>query len=187
MGKMKLGVDVDGTLANTVDVFLEYLKKNHEIEVKRADIVNYEMTKHVPLSKKEVSEIWQRVWEQHPKIQLEDSDAPEVLKRLGDIFEIHIVTATNAKEQDLKGWLAANRIHYDRIQKFKGQVHKVDSKVDVHIDDCFEISELFIKNNIHLILLEQPWNKNHHALVKNEKLVSIAKNWKEIEGILGKK
>ncbi|MDE1828446.1 MAG: hypothetical protein KGH65_04770 [Candidatus Micrarchaeota archaeon] len=186
MTKMKLGVDVDGTLANTVDVFLEYLKKNHQIEVDREEIVSYEMTKHVPLSKKEVHGIWKRVWEEHPKIKLEDANAPEVLKRLGDRFEIHIVTATNAREQDLKGWLSANRIPYNKIQKFKGQVHKVDSKVDVHVDDCFEISELFIKSNIRLILLEQPWNKRHHGLVKNEKLVKIAKNWKQIEGILGR-
>ncbi|MDE1850218.1 MAG: hypothetical protein KGH54_00280 [Candidatus Micrarchaeota archaeon] len=186
MAKMTLGVDIDGTLANTVDVFLEYLKRNRGISVKKSEIVHYDMTRHMPISKKEMGDMWEVVWEDHQRIPLEDPRAPEVLQRLADSFEIHIVTATNAREHDLRDWLHANRIPYDRIQRFKGQIHKVDSKVDVHIDDCFEISELFIKNNIRLILLEQPWNKNHHALVKNERLVSIAKNWREIEGILGK-
>lgn len=186
MRKPVLGVDIDGTLANTMDVFLKRVKMDYNITVSKSQITDYDMRKFLPLDNEQIKSTWAKAWENYDEIALEDKDAPEVLNRLKARFEIQVVTATNARHQNLEIWLKEKGIPYDKIWRFDRQVNKIDSGVDIHVDDCFEIVDLFVKGNKKMMLIEQPWNTKHHGSLKDQKLVNIVKGWKDIEGLLNK-
>lgn len=181
MKKPVLGIDVDGTLTKTMEVFLDRIKYDYGVSVTKEKITDYDLTKTIPLTKEQMHKAWGDVWETPEKIELYDEHVPSVLRILKTKFEIHIVTATNARHENLVSWLSDKKIPYDKIQRFDRQADKIKSKVDVHIDDNFEAVDMFVKENKKAILVSQPWNLKNHSAVNEQKLASTIKSWKEIE------
>lgn len=185
MGKTILGIDIDGTLADSISPWLLEAKKRHNIKSTREEIHSYYLeTVFTSMSKDEVLDIYKYVWKNPSKILLEDKDIPSILDNLHSIFDIYITTAASGEDDTLRKWLKDNNIQYEKMFHFTSfsQKHALP-EVDIYIDDFWTVAERVAQTGRATILLRQPWNDKFIKINKNPNIL-IAYNWREIEQIL---
>ncbi len=188
MDKKTLGIDIDGTLADSISPWLLEAQKRHNIKSTKERIHAYHLeTVFTSMSKEEVSDIYKYVWKNSSQILLEDKDIPTILDNLHSIFDIYITTAASGDDATLGKWLKDNNIPYEKMFHFTSfsQKHAL-SEVDIYIDDFEGVAERVAQTGKSTILLRQPWNDKFIKINKNPNIL-IAYNWREIEEILLKK
>lgn len=183
MAKKKLGIDIDGVLADTTSRWLQEAEKLHGIRAIKKDIVRYEISEvFTSLTRDEVITGFRSIWKDYETISLEDPDIPSIMDNLHDKFEIWITTANPSANIGL--WLKKNNVPYDRLMQFSRHTdkHKLDN-VGIYVDDFHEVIENVVNSNKIGILLRQPWNEEFIKTTKMKNMI-VADNWRHIEEIL---
>jgi 5'(3')-deoxyribonucleotidase len=164
MAEGRLGIDVDGVLANTVPSVLERLEDEygHHGDTKE-DVTEWGHTvevdgKSIPLG----SEIVEgHMVEEHLRSINPKQGAKESVETLrGEGYEVVIVTNRPSDRDTVrwtKSWLEENGLGYDRFHS-TAETTKTAVDVDVLIDDHDRNVVEFLEDGRPAVLFDQPWN-----------------------------
>lgn len=161
---MRIGIDIDDTIADTYEVMFAYAQHYTINELGRTGEIQNEVTNHHfyaeimhNWTKEEATNFWDKYYEKIESVK-PFTLAVEVLQKLkAEGNEIILITARwAAKNFDIEKttleWLKRNHIPYDEIEiirEGKAQV-ALDKKVDLFIDDsfknCTEVANVGIKS-----------------------------------------
>ncbi len=161
---MKIGLDIDGVLADSDPAFRAHLKKLFQRPFPKKDVVCFDYQQCFNFSKVQFELFWetftrQGKWE---KIKV----IPGVRKFLNQVKskDITVITARppELKKQTIR-WLKINRISYHQLifMSRESKHHDVllhNLKFDYFVEDRFEFSKDLADLGIKVLLLNYPWN-----------------------------
>jgi 5'(3')-deoxyribonucleotidase len=187
MRKIKIGIDVEGVLADIHTLFLEEISKFYQIDAKLEEITDWEweiLTEKLKekcidvgnLYMKWSSEYWKKRWKEIPLIE---KDSPSILKELRKTSKIYIVTHRKNIES-VKKWLDYQGFEHDGLIYVQYGVSKLEA-VDVCllVDDnpTLSTSANYRKK---LLLYDRPWNRE----VKENDWIKRIYSLKEIQNFI---
>lgn len=156
---LKIGVDVDGVLANQITGILPRLKRRLNVTLRYEDVTDWKL----PLDGSDIAK--------EILIAMQDSDyllsmpvhnhARDVVTELYRSHSIKILTARPlGSEPYTKTWLQKNGIQYDSLASVK-EKEKSLYATDVLVDDYLgNIKAYLDETNGVAILVDQPWNRD---------------------------
>lgn len=183
--KIKLGVDIDGVLANQIITLLPIINKRYSLNLKYGDIDHWRKK----IADSDIAQLIveaQRNDEYLLKIPLIEN-SNDILIDLRPTYEIYILTAREigTKSATLK-WLDLNSIYFDYFHNLR-EGNKQQIEVDIIIDDYKGNIEEYLNSHpkSYAILFKQPWNSilELDSFFKSQRC-HVAYNWKQIPQIL---
>jgi len=174
---IRVALDVDGTLADTMAIWLDNFNKNQNGKFKKRltsdDIShwNFWMALGLDVSEfyKTLSDCWSLRWAEVPLVE---NDAPSSIDKLRSIAKVDIVTARDGlTHKFVKKWLAEKNIFYDSYVGVGGGIDKARLDYDFFIDDSPENALEIVSMQKRLLLYDQPWNKH----IRHPKISRISK------------
>jgi uncharacterized HAD superfamily protein len=178
-----IGIDIDGTLANTIENWIGLVSREYGINISINDITRYDLEDITGLSTDTISEIYKKVWSNYKEIKPASKSIPKVLKELKTEYKIEIITASVGSSENIKSWLSLNDIYYDSFAHYNSNEEKLNAKADIFIDDNPDLIINYAKMGKKAILIKHPWNENCNA---EEYGVEIAKDWDDVYRLLSK-
>lgn len=174
-----VGIDIDGTLADTMEMWLSLYKKEFNVVVSKDDIVIYNMSKVFPeITYEKMREYFEKAWKHWEEIiPIPSKEEIEKINSLDKKYRIEIVTSTWGEIGNIKKWLEKYNIKYHALIFVKNSDEK-PNYCDILIDDKASNIEKMIENNKDGILLEQPWSMD--KVFSRPKIKKIAKSWNEV-------
>ena len=164
---MKIGIDIDGVLTDLSKFYLDYIPK-YSMENNFKGIVNpdgYELHEILDLKENIDMDFWEKYDGYYTKKIYTREFASEVINKLKEENEIHIITARNPKE-DLQDenwtldWLKENNIYYDNLVFTNKKLEYCkENNIDLMIEDCLK-NIIEISKIIPVICLDARYNKN---------------------------
>jgi 5'(3')-deoxyribonucleotidase len=161
---MRIAVDLDGTLAQTHEVFLEELEKQEGISHALEDIKSY-WFEDVEFSTDQFHRIARENWKNRD-IPLTDEEIPEHLKRIRENHTVDIVTARDdIRKEKLRDWLKDKGVKFDSF-------HVDNEKTHLDYDYLIDDSPKYLGNGMKILLYHRPYNAaaelgEHDRRVKN--------------------
>ncbi len=181
---MKISVDIDGVLLDTMITYCEIFNKKYGTTYSKNDVTDWEFFHDWNISESEAWEIFLQIYENSMDSPFIDKGIPEILKEINKNYDVYIVSARMDEYRrpivrKLRNHGIYRKIHYsDLILLFhKPYDLKLKSKFDVYIDDSPNLVEPIkkLKDRV-LLLYDQPWNQK----AKIEENVIRVKNWGDI-------
>jgi len=176
---IKIGIDVDGVVANLNDKLLElanemyfypngYYHKKLEKKLKASDIITFDYTECTQLNNEDMKEIFKVLETEKALLELKPlQDAQKVINYLHHFFDLYFITSrakyyANAEEQTFE-WFDNNKIIYSKSNFFfdnkkPGLAKKLG--ISKFIEDRAETALELAENNIDVLLLNYPWNND---------------------------
>lgn len=181
-----LAFDIDGVLADTMNLFLDIAREDFQIrDIRYEDISCYSLESCLDLDKSIIDAIVKKIVDGDYRVNLQPIDgAPEVLGRLGRTCQPLLFVTARPYIGPIGDWmesmlpLKAESIEIVTTGSFQD---KVDVLIDRHIsffvedrlETCFTLHEAGITP----ILFKQPWNREPHPFME-------VGNWREIESLI---
>ncbi len=196
MGQKRIGIDLDGTVADYMSGAIPLLKEHYGLEpiwnitAHRIDEV-FGLTPETrpPRLKKHLYEDL-HLFRDLPKKEPEIEQLTQLLKSKG--YKVYIITARSGQpvvREDTKFWLDKHDFKYDDIfyVEDKAELCKL---MRIHVmleDEIMQINNLQ-QNKINIVVPDQPWNQRlledpHHLERKRGKIRRIY-NWREAEAVI---
>ena len=180
---MKIAVDLDGVLAESMLVWCDLVNKEFGLRVKLEDLDSWASWTKLSISKDDFYRILDESWENWEEIPSTEPGISEKVEKIQTFGDIDIVTGRSRRTVDAaKNWVHAHKIGYGHFVSVAGWRDKVVLDYDVYIDDAPDLMPLV--SNIPLrwaILYDRPWNRSVPSMPK----VLRAKKWIEIPKLLG--
>ncbi len=178
-----LGIDVDGTLSDTMQRWIYFYKKDFNVEVSEDDLFIYDFSKIFPfVDEKIMRKYFEMSWEDWKNIKVIDSFGIKNINMVNDFYNVKIVTSTWGKLENVKKWLKYNKIKFNELVFVEHSEDKKNS-CDILIDDSLKnINTMYDAGKLG-ILLKQAWNKKT-VTEKIKKYILVANNWEEVLELL---
>lgn len=160
MKLIKIAVDVDGVLADSIRLWLKLWNRRTGQNLTYEELVEWNFWQRLRISETEfmklLNEVW-RLWKMIPPTEL---DISEKVAKLNSLGRIDIVTARPRKtEQYVLKWLEMNKIPYNNYVWIRSGRMKPKLGYDVFIDDSPFIVDECILYRKKLFLYDRPWNR----------------------------
>jgi 5'(3')-deoxyribonucleotidase len=185
MKKRILGIDVDGTIVDTMEKWLDFYKNEFNSEASKEDLFIYNVSRIFPfVDYDKMREYFERAFENIDDLKLLISkDNIRELNSLSKKFDIYIITSTFSNINQVKKLLDVNNIKYKSFIFVKDSDEKY-KYCDILIDDKAKTIKSVVMHNKIGILYLQNWSKSE----LDEKIISTytCKNWNEILSVLKK-
>lgn len=176
MSDVRIGVDIDGVLADRVPAILEILERRHDVAMTPEEVSDWSVT--VPAVGRELSTFFGETDDDPDHIRRLDpiEGAIEGMRQLAREHTLLIATyrKPTARRPTVE-WLAAHDIPYDRYVRDVGE-GKRNVPATVLIDDSASTVRAFSENGGRAILFRQPWNEKEP--VPEE--VPVADGWDDV-------
>lgn len=198
---IKLGIDIDGTIAQQVDEWLKHLNDKGKAEfLKVKDVDSW----YFKLNGENIADFFKDQYENHPEFALKlkpIKDSSSEIKRIRARFTKieqrtgirgSIIYITARHENSLpktEEWLKKHGYESDGVKSLTSW-EKSDADLDIMIEDNPKTAIRAANNGIRVILLSRPYNRNlswmkeeYQELFKKyvvNKSIIICKNWKQI-------
>lgn len=170
---MRIGIDIDGVLADMARFTIDYgTKFRYDNHIDSAVIDNeYDEAKALGLTPEQAEKFWNRYLEFYATKYPARDFASEVIHKLKQNHEIYIITARNedglppetyGKMQNMvKQWLIDNKIEYDKLIYTVGSklTYCLENKIDVMIEDSPK-NVLDISTKVPVLCFDNPYNRN---------------------------
>jgi uncharacterized HAD superfamily protein len=182
MSRAVIGLDFDGTIAETIPLVIDLLNKRYNRNVSILDIKRYWFNDFFDLTHEELSEVFAEILVKNENVELVDPRIPYILNKFRNFADIYLVTASVARVEYLKKWLEDKKIRIDGIENIVNKTEFI--KGDVFIDDSPHNAHDIAASGKKVILLTK-----HHYVYGNEiehKNIIKASSWEEIEKIVPK-
>lgn len=155
---MKIGLDVDGVLADVIQSWISYNNKIRTM-IYKSEISEWDFWKKFKIDKfdfyKELSMCWVS-WKNIPPTENDLSLATRDLLKLGTV---DIVTAREESTHIyVKNWLKSKGIIYNNYVGVLEGIEKTRLDYDVFIDDSPINAKSMLDGDKSVILYTQPWN-----------------------------
>lgn len=181
----RIAFDIDGVLANTMQLFLDILREVHGVNhIAYDDINQYQLEACLKVDPRIISDATDRIIDGRYPCKLVPNDgAARVLKRLHAYGAIRLVTA-RPYLGPIKEWidrlLPPDQYEVDITAtgryEAKPEVlkaHGIAYFVEDRLDTCFLIQ----KENIRPVVFVQPWNRHPHPFTE-------VNGWDQLEGLI---
>lgn len=173
---MKIGIDIDGVIADFVGSFLPRLQKYCKCKVK--NIVNFNFWENLNIDKIEFDKIWEKEvietnFYSDLKLVKGSLEALKILKK--DNKLILISSREKQLARDTFNWLKHYGIPFSRLELVEKDKKKKVAKMvkcDLVIEDNLDIARMVEARGVPVLLFDYPWNKIGRD-------VRWVKNWKE--------
>jgi uncharacterized HAD superfamily protein len=158
--KLKIGLDVDGVLADVIHTWLDYNNKIRKA-ISKEEISEWDFWGRYQIDKydfyKELSLCWQ-TWHKIPSTEENLSTTTSALSHVG---EVDIVTAREESTHTyVKSWLSSQKITYKNYVGVLEGLEKTKLDYDIFIDDSPINAKSMLNAGKTVILYTQPWNLN---------------------------
>jgi len=178
-GKPQIAIDVDGTLAKTMEALIEKFNKENNTNHTIDEIDNWDMgVIKVFGSLEKFLEMYNELWEEERE-KIQPHITREQLKELLEYYDVVVVSNRQDKrhEEFIQKWLKEN-FGFDFKIVLVGEIlDKINNgNYELIIDDAPPLAEAIVNcNNCSkiLILVERPWNKNIIQKIKGENVICV--------------
>ena len=174
---VKIGIDYDSTLFNTIDVWIDLYNKKYDDKLTINDFKFWDIHKSLPKEKSnkfysilDNNELWENI---KPL-----NNAVEVVKDLNEEYEVYIITATHHNHIKIKSEILLKYFPFIEYKQIISCYYKQLINVDIMIDDNLDN---LIGGKYRKILIDYPWNRD---IDDYDRGIERFKNWKEIRGEL---
>lgn len=159
----RIGVDIDGVVADQVGHVLPRIRKDLDISLTRNDVTDWRL----PLPNSDITvEINKALLD--PEYVLSMPSLPGASKFLNRLFPRHEIVMVTARPEAAipftRVWLERNGLAFDRIEssgEMKKSLHGCDVLVDDYLGNVLE----FLSNSEGVaVLVDQPWNRRREDL-----------------------
>lgn len=180
---MRIGIDIDNTITDTLPVFIRYCKKYNEEVVKRNIPMNetgFNITTLYDWTQEEKDDCFLKyIDEAREQVEVKPNAIKIIQKLRAEGNSVHIITARkrgimDPYETTLK-FLQKNGIEYDEfvVQKDKKQ-YCIDNNIDILIDD--EAKNI---NSVSEIIPVIVFEYKHNTSCTGENIIKV-KTWDEV-------
>lgn len=189
MATLTLGIDIDGTQTDTWGTLLRLAERRYGIIAAKKDMRRHELRENEPfkrITQQQATELFSDVWKNYKTIPLEHARIPEIINTIKKAYSpVYTVTSTIADNMTICNYYSHRGIKIEGgIFWFGEPEKKVNSGVDVIVDDHYKVVEAFANSGKTAVLLAQPWNEEFRKSNGSNKNIKIAHNWTEIPEIL---
>ena len=187
--KLRIGLDVDGVLADVIHTWLDYNNKIRSA-ISKEEISEWDFWGRYQIDKydfyKELSLCW-KTWYKIPSTEENLSTTTSALSNVG---EVDIVTAREESTHTyVRNWLSSQNITYTNYVGVLEGLEKTKLDYDIFIDDSPINAKSMLDAGKSVILYTQPWNlrfndpraKRIHTL---KDVISIIKSIKKQNDII---
>lgn len=176
---MRIGVDIDGVVANFVAAFIPLVRKRFGLVVREQDIYVHDLYLVLGIRPDQAMELIRET------IRCDLEPYPGAAQGLARLRQKHHVTLVTARPPDMmditKEWLARRDIPHDQLLHFEeGAKHENQYAFDVFIDDHLREAFGFINKVPHIIIFDHPWNRTFNL----GGLLKRARNWREVVSLV---
>jgi len=181
VGLLKIALDLDGVLADTMKLWLRLWNRRTGQKLSYEDLTEWDFWRNLEISEAEFMEIMNEAWRMWKSLPPTEPNLSEKVSRLKELGRIDIVTARPREtEKYALRWLDEQGILYDSYVWIRSSRIKAKLDYDVFIDDSPLIVDGCIMRKKILLLYDRPWNKN----VPESRLVYRIKSLDEAYAIL---
>jgi 5'(3')-deoxyribonucleotidase len=161
---LRIGVDIDGVLANQIAGILPRIKARHGIDLSYDDITDWQL----PIGKSSDVKVEIENAMSDPQYILTmplHAEATDFMETLFDENRLYIVTARPLEAKaDTEAWLGKCKFRFDGLINLKER-SKSMFQTDVLVDDYIGNVEEYLGNSSGIaVLVSQPWNRDHTSL-----------------------
>ncbi len=183
---MNIGIDIDNVISNFNDVLLEKFLEQDKI-LRNSGIIdkeNYITNGMFDWSKEEVKSFYDSIIEEVAiNLDLIKDSKKYIDKLKEDGHSIYIITGRDNGEYSdpynmTYNWLEKQEIYFDKLilthsGKYDKYIECKNNDIDIFIDDSETMCLECVKNGIHTLLFDTPYNKNNQNITR-------VHNWEEI-------
>ena len=189
MGKVKLSVDLDETLAGTVEEWIKEASTRLGREIKREELTEYHLENVVDLDHETIIGIFKNIWRHYENVPLIDPYIPKTIEDLSSAFEIFIITAAVGKKEEVVAWLNKYGIKYDKLIMVEHSKDKLtlseEYNIPIFVDDNPMLADMIISSNKKIVMIKKPWNLKFIDEHASGNLFAVS-DWREAEAVLRK-
>jgi len=181
---LKIAVDLDGVLAESMLVWCDRANREFGTQLNMEDLDSWSSWKRFSISKDDfyrlLDETWID-WEQIPPTEPGIADKVGRIEKFGDI---DIVTGrSRGTEEAAKSWVENQKVRYRHFVRVAGWRDKILLNYDVYIDDAPDLMPLVSHSpTAWAILYDRPWNRDVPRMPK----VLKAERWRQVPGLLAR-
>jgi len=164
---VKIGIDIDGVIADFVGAFLP--KLNTICRCGFEDIIHYDFKENIPVDETEYEQLWQeevsngRIYDRLVPVE----GAKVALEHLSEKHNILLISTRKRvlKEMTLK-WLRDNEIPFHELHLVENRKEKIAmmSDCDIVIEDDLEVARMVQQRGVRILLFDYPWNRIAKAI-----------------------
>ncbi|MFA5093330.1 MAG: hypothetical protein WC543_05260 [Candidatus Omnitrophota bacterium] len=160
---MKIGVDIDGVVADFVGSFLPELNKY--CNCSSEDIVNYDFEKNIKINitDSQNKELWGIINKNKLYSKLKLIKGCEIA--LSDIIKNNSIILISSRKKEIRGdtlaWLKKYKISFSKLKLFDSKKEKIKamSKCDIVLEDDLEVARALSALDVQVLLFDYPWNR----------------------------
>jgi uncharacterized protein len=180
--KLKIAVDLDGVLAESMLVWCERANREFGTHLKMEDLDSWSSWKKYQISKDDFYRILDESWDEWLEIPPTEPEIAEKVAHVEKFGELDIVTGRSKRTlQAARNWADNQKVRYRRFVRVLGWRDKILLDYDVYIDDAPDLMPLISRSpKAWGILYERPWNRSVGDMPK----VLKAKSWQQVPGLL---
>ena len=182
IAKLKIAVDLDGVLAESMLVWCERANKEFGTRLRMEDLDSWSSWKKFPISKDDFYRILDESWDEWQKIPPTEPNIAEKVARIEKFGDLDIVTGRSRRTVDAaRSWVDNQNIRYRNFVRVLGWRDKIFLNYDVYIDDAPDLMPVISRSpRAWGVLYVRPWNRN----VGNMPKVLKAKSWRQVPAVL---
>lgn len=180
MDKIKIGIDIDGVLCDSISHFVQEAKKRFGVTVNKEDIVKFDIAAQSDLLQKQVTEIFS-----DPDYLSTLSPLPHavnIIRSLSAVYELHIVTTRYAEIKFATvDWLNEHKFAYYYIVTTNDKAgYAQQCGIEYFIEDRYKNAMSLANVCKKVLLFDAPWNRRPIS----DNIVRVH-NWLEVpEGLI---
>lgn len=162
MKSLNICIDIDGTVTDGY-YWLELSNKHFNMDVKREQVVKYDIPTVLGVSNEEYDEFYKKYKvEIHSKDPLKEN-AKEMLEKLSKNHKVYFITARDTElKEATHSYFREYEIHYDGIFML-GSHYKLDQAKELHcdvfIEDNYNTACELAESGIEVLLMDHPYNR----------------------------
>jgi uncharacterized HAD superfamily protein len=182
MARLRIGVDLDGVLAEPMTVWCELYNRRHGGSLSIEDIRAWEVWKVVKISREEFFRTLDNAWLEWERIPATEEDVGQQVKHLREFGTVDVVTGRSLRTVGpAEKWLKAHSVLYDRFVRTESTLAKIHLDYNVFVDDSPRLMELIASKSLALgILYTRPWNRDAHM----PSVIRRVTSWAEVPEVV---
>jgi 5'(3')-deoxyribonucleotidase len=179
---MRIAVDLDGVLADTITEFCRILNKRKSTNYTAEDIVKWKAWEITGLTRNEFLQTLDQAWFEWKKILPTEHNLGDKVGRLKSFGKVDVVTARSRNTiSEAISWLREHGVPLDDFVRTESTRAKAELAYDVFIDDSVDLMQLLASRlDGWGIMYTQPWNRGVGPMPR----IFRAEHWDTIPSIL---
>lgn len=184
MNFLRIAIDVDGVILNIMAPFLEIFNQKYNANYIMEDLIKWDFFLDWEVSETEILSIFKKIVNNEVSVPLIEDGVPQVMKILNKQHHLDLLTAREEQNRTyliemLKHHAIHEDIHYNKLLMVGSKKNdiKLEHDYEVFVDDNpYLIKAIKKKSYKHLLLFDQPWNRER---IEAKNIIRVH-SWKEV-------